>query len=200
MPKKGKQTPPDAQVENTGKQGRPAYNDEQYLFWLESMRPWLENASSLHYAAQCAGIQQHYRVIAKKYAEKGWFSAKVDAYRSQPGEIGNEAEITLVRQINDKVKRKEIVTRQEIDILKHFNEKHRSAQPFFVTRAEVAQADPKDVGKVLDVLESEESDYEQLGSQAKKQILAANAPVQNQEQTGQDSQVSAQPDSVEASS
>lgn len=193
MPKHGGMTPPDLLTEDPDGQGRPAYADEQYLRWLDMMRTWLEMSSSLYHAACSAGLESHYNVIRRKYALGDWFSVKVDALRAKPGELGNEAEVRSIRQILDRVKREEPLNRQEVDLLKHFNEKHRSAQPFFVTRVEAAPSDPKDVGKVLDILEGEVSNYEQLGSEAQKQILATNTPIQDQEQTGEASTVSTEP-------
>jgi len=46
---------------------------------------------------------------------------------------------------------------------------------------------PGDVNDLLDTIE--QSDYGQLGQEAEKQMVALNAPVQNQEQTGPTSDV-----------
>jgi len=67
-----------------------------------------------------------------------------------------------------------------------FAEKHRTAQPFFVTRTEQVVKDDKEIGKILDVLDT---DYGTIGREAKKQVVALNSPVQNKEQAGADSHV-----------
>lgn len=134
----------------TGDPGREAYSEEQYKEWLLDLRPYLELCNSLYRACIKSGLEKHYTTIRKKYAENDWFSVKVDAYRGSAGEDGNEAEVRMVRQVLAKIKQEEKLTREEIDILKHFNEKHRTAQPFFVTRNETAEADDSQMGKIIE--------------------------------------------------
>jgi hypothetical protein len=133
--------------------GRPAYTDEQYKIWLEAMRPFLTLGCSLWRGIERAGLEQNASTIYEKYRLNDWFSQKVDKWRSTPGENINEALVTLTNDITDKVKRKELLTHDESDILKHMSEKHRTAQPFFVTRTETIVADASKVGKILDAME-----------------------------------------------
>jgi len=165
-------------------QGRPAYTEEQYAIWLEEMRPHLELSNSLWRASQKAAIESHYTLLREKYALGDWFSAKVDAYRSIPGENGNEAEVRAVSKILDKIKREEPIDRVEADLLKHFNEKHRTAQPFFVTRTETAEAKREDVGKILDIIEGGGNEYDELGSEATKQMVEIDESIQDPKQSG----------------
>jgi hypothetical protein len=161
-----------------GDPGRPEYTDDQYKTWLEEMRPHLVLGCSLWRAIEKTGLITHTTTIYEKYRLKDWFSQKVDTYRMTPGENANEAIVRLVNAINDKVKRDESLTREDIDILKHFTDKHRTAQPFFVTRTETAQADDSKIGKILDDLER--TDYGELGQEATKQMVAVDTPIQDQ--------------------
>jgi hypothetical protein len=115
----------------------------------------------------------------EKYKLNDWFSKRVDAFRSYPGELANDTIITTLMQINEKVKTGAgQLTREDIDILKIVAEKHRTATPFFVTRTETAVADESKVGKILDTMES---DYNGIGQEASKQMVAADAPIQDKE-------------------
>lgn len=159
-------------------QGRPEYTEEQYAAWLTELRPYLEKGNSIYYACERAGLTTHLTVIYEKYRANDWFSAKIDRYRSRPGEMVNDTLATLCYQIQDNIKKGVTVTKDELDLLKFMAEKHRTAQPFFVSRTETAEADPDKVGKILDTMEV--SDYDELGRQAEKQVVADDAPVQNQ--------------------
>jgi len=161
-----------------GEPGRPSITEEQYKIWLEEMRPHLVLGCSLHRALKKTGLleQGHDWVIRDKYKQGDWFSQKIDAFRSVPGENVNEALTRLVSKIVDKIKRDEECTKDELDILKFMGEKHRTAQPFFVTRTETAESDPSKVGKILDTMET---DYGQLGQEASKQMVAHDAPLQD---------------------
>ena len=179
--------------------GRPAYDDDWYRARLDEMRPILCRGNSIRYAAEKVGIGMHKNVLYRKYAEPGWFRDKVDEYRATPGESVNDILIGLVEQIGDKARLKQPIDKNDLDVLKLVAEKHRSAQPFFVSRTETAEANPDEVGKILDKIES---DYSKVGTEAKKeqeakkehvgpttekQVVATNAPVQDQGQTGADS-------------
>lgn len=174
-------------AESTG--GRPAYDDEQYLVWLTEMRPWLELGQSIYYSCNMAGISSHYDIILEKYKENTWLSRKIDALRATPGELINNTVIREVQRINTKSKQQIPLDRDEISLIKLAAEKHRSAQPFFVTRIEAAQSDDKNIGKILDTIEAEVDDYEELAEEAKKQILAHDASIQDQGQTGETSNI-----------
>lgn len=166
--------------------GRPEFTEEQYAAWLEELKPYLEKGNSLYYACERAGIESHYRVICDKYKANDWFSAKVDRYRGRPGEMINDTLATLCYQIQDNIKKGVALTKDDLDLLKFMAEKHRTSQPFFVTRTETAQVDDSKVGKILDNMET---DYGIVGQEAHKQMVAVDAPVQNQGQTGADSNV-----------
>lgn len=169
--------------------GRPEYSDEQYKEWLNDLEPYLKKGNSLYYCCNRAGLQPHYASVLRKYRLNDWFCQKVDAYRAYPGELANDTIITALMQIDTKLKTNAgSLTKDDIDILKLVAEKHRTAQPFFVTRTEAAVADPDKVGKVLDTIET---DYDTVGREAKKQMVATNAPVQDKGQTGPVGDVSA---------
>ncbi len=155
--------------------GRPVYTDGQYQVWLNEMKPHLELGCSLNRAIEKAGLMTHEFSIREKYRLNDWFSRKIDVYRQLLGENVNEAFARMTFKILDKVKREEILSREDIDILKHMSEKHRSSQPFFATRHEVAQVDENKIGKILDDLELQaglQTDYGKLAEQVRKGLLA----------------------------
>lgn len=159
--------------------GRPAYTDEQYQEWLHDLEPFLKKGNSIYYCCNRAGLSSQYWTILEKYKLNDWFSKKVDAYRAYPGELANDTIITALMQIDTKLKTNAgPLTKEDLDVLKLVAEKHRTAQPFFVTRQENAEADPTKVGKILDTIEA--TDYGTLGQEASKQMVAVDPPIQNQ--------------------
>lgn len=171
-------------VPNPAGQGRPKISEEQYQRWLDQMAPYLKMASTLWYAMDKADLLSHEYVIYEKYRSNDWFSRKVDMYRREIGEITNNVTVRLMRKIDEKVKQEIPLTKDEQDFAKWFAEKHRTAQPFFVTRTEQVTKDDTQVGKILDVLEGEQTDYETVGREASKQMVALDAPIQNKGQDG----------------
>lgn len=147
--------------------GRPEHTEEQYQIWLDEMRPFLEMGCTLNRAVEKTGLTKHRTALYEKYKLNDWFSDKIDIMRSIPGELANEVFARMVFRINDKVKREENITRDDIDILKHFTQYHRSSQPFFVSRHEVAQMGQSEVGKILDILEIPEADYSEFAESTK---------------------------------
>jgi hypothetical protein len=160
-----------------GEPGRPAFTDDDYYMWLEDMKPFLKQGNSLYYCACKAGQESHYGVILQKYKSGDWFSKKVDAYRAYPGELINDSLTRLIDGINEKIKKDMPLTEQETKILTFMAEKHRTSQPFFVSRTESAQADENKIGKVLDTIEA--SNYDTVRQKANEQMVAANEPVQD---------------------
>lgn len=166
--------------------GRPEYTDEQYQAWLEEMRPKLQQGCSIYYCCEWAGISPHYDVILEKYKLNDWFSRKIDKYRGHPGEMINDTLTKLCVVIEDNIKKGLQPTKDDLDLLKFMAEKHRTSQPFFVTRTETAPADESKVGKILDTIDT---DYKHVGQEATKQMVAPNPPIQDQGQTGPDNNV-----------
>lgn len=159
--------------------GRPETTQETYESWLEEMKPFLKAGNTIGYACEKANLWQHKTTIYEKYRLNDWFSEKINRWRALPGELVNEFFYKEVMRIIEKQKQSIPLTREEVDTMKHFSEKHRSAQPFFVNRYEMAQADPDEVGKTLDVLDKPKTDYGKLGQSVKGQGVAINPPIQN---------------------
>jgi hypothetical protein len=160
--------------------GRPQeYTDEQYQTWLEEMRPFLQQGSTIRYALDKAGLSQHKDTIYRKYKLNDWFCDRIDTYRQYTAELANDIFATIITKVSDKVKRGEVVSEDEMKNVRFFAEKHRTAQKFFVTRNETTEVDNSKVGKILDDLE--ETDYEYVGQQAKGQMVEANTPIQDKE-------------------
>lgn len=159
--------------------GRPEFTDEQYTNWLEQMRPFLQQGSSLYFALEKLGLTQHKDSIYKKYNLNDWFSEKVDLYRQHTAELANNIFATIVSKVSDKIVRGENVVEDEMKNVRFFAEKHRTAQKYFVTRNETAEVDESKVGKILDTLDN--TDYDSVGRQAQEQMVEVEPPVQNKE-------------------
>jgi hypothetical protein len=159
--------------------GRPATTEEQFKLWLEDMRPHLVLGCSLWRAIDKAGLESHTTVIYEKYRLGDWFAQKVDKWRSTPGENGNEAMVILVNKIKEKALQGQSLTNEEVKILTFFNERHRTAQPFFVNRTETAESKREDLGKILDILES---DYDEFSEPEQEGVTTQDdATTQEQE-------------------
>lgn len=159
--------------------GRPVITDEQFNIWLEEMRPFLRQGSSLHYSMEKAGILTHEWSIREKYRSADWFSRKVDALRATVGELINNVGFRVVEKLHSRLVEtdgKAEISPVEKDIWKTMAEKHRSAQPFFVTRTENAEADDSKLGKIIESLD-QGTDYDNVAREAEKQVVAANPPV-----------------------
>lgn len=178
--------------------GRPEIAEEQYQRWLDDMAPFLKQGSSLYYAIDKCALLSHNFVIYEKYKLGDWFSKKVDAYRAMVGDMINNVGFKIIESIHTRMiesNGKAMLSSEEVQVWKTMAEKHRSAQPFFVTRTETAEANPADIGKILDNLET--TDYDKLADAARQstagQVVETNPPLQNQGQTGPASDVPAQP-------
>lgn len=180
---------PLAVVPNPAGQGRPLIADDQYQKWLDAMAPYLKMASTIYYAMDKSDILAHKFVIYEKYKQNDWFSERVDAMRREVGEMVNNSTVRYYKMIDTKLKQEIPLTKDEQDFMKWFAEKHRTAQPFFVTRTEQVVKDDTQVGKILDAIET--TDYGQLRTEAQKQMVAIEQPVQDQGQTGTASDIQA---------
>lgn len=178
--------------------GRPKIAEEQYSIWLTDMAPFLKQGASLNYAIEKTGLQSHLYSIYEKYRANDWFSKKIDTYRAYVGELVNMVGFKTIQNIHNRMVESDgkvgILSSEELQVWKTMAEKHRTSQPFFVTRVETSEADDSKLGKIIDTLE--QTDYDELANEAEKQVLAANPPVQNQEQSGAVSDVQAEPNAA----
>lgn len=158
--------------------GRPEYTEADYQRWLDEMAPFLKLGHALNAAIDEAALSKHKTTVYEKYRLGDWFSQKVDIYRATPGILANDILTKTLIMVNDRIKQGLPVSEDDMKNVRFMAEKHRTAQPYFVTRTETAEADPQKVGKVLDTMET---DYDRIGQQAKGQMVANDAPVQNQE-------------------
>jgi hypothetical protein len=166
--------------------GRPELTEAEYQKFLEDMAPFLKLGHALNTAIDEAALTQHRTALYEKYKLNDWFSYKVDTYRATPGILANDILTKILMEVNDRIKQGRPVTEDDMKNVRFMAEKHRTAQPYFVTRTETAEADPAKVGKILDTMET---DYGNVGQEASKQMVAPNAPVQDKGQTGPDSNV-----------
>lgn len=134
--------------------GRPAYLDNQYQTWLEDMKPFLKGGCSLNRAIEGAGLDRHKDSIYRKSKLNDWFCEKINAYRTYIGELVNHTFGVKVTEIyNRTVCHGEPLTKLDAKIICFLATKHRSCQPFFVTRNETHQARQVDAKRILDKLE-----------------------------------------------
>jgi hypothetical protein len=167
--------------------GRPEYTDIQYTSWLEQMAPFLKLGHTLNGAIDEAALVEHRTTIYEKYKLNDWFSYKVDTYRATPGVLANDILTKTLLDINDRMKQGRPVSEDDMKNVRFMAEKHRTAQPYFVTRTETAVSDPSKVGKILDTMEV--TDYGNVGQEANKQMVAPNTPLQDKGQAGPDNNV-----------
>jgi Mg-chelatase subunit ChlI len=183
-------------IPNPAGNGAPVISDEQYNKWLDDMRPFLRRGSTLFYSLDKAGLYTHKDSIYKKFKQNDWFSERINALRATVGEMINDVGFMVVEKVKTRLVEtdgKTELSQQEVTVWKTMAEKHRSAQPFFVTRTEEAKADDTKLGKIIDNLD-QGADYDDLATEAQQQVVATNPPVQDQGQTGENGNVQAQPD------
>ena len=70
--------------------GRPKIVESQYQDWLDYMKPFLLLGHSLNHAILKAGLNAHRTSMYKKYAQKDWFSDKINRLQATLGELTNE--------------------------------------------------------------------------------------------------------------
>ena len=154
--------------------GRPPHSDEQYQIWLNEMAPFLQLGNSLYYAMEKANLIRNKDSIYRKCRLNDWFCEKIHAFQSYPGEVVNTIFSRIVFIADEKIKRGEPISKEEWRALRFFAEKHRSSQPFFVQRYEVAQVEPDKIGKLLDEIEvANKTDYAKLANEASKSLIQA---------------------------
>jgi hypothetical protein len=153
------------------------WTDEDYQKVLDDMAPYLKMGATLNAAIEDAGIMQHRTAVYDKYRLNDWFAYKIDSMRATPGKLAAYILTKRLMEVDTKIKQNLPVSDDEMRDVRFMAEKHRTAQAYFVTRTETAEADPDKVGKILDTIEA--SDYDQVGREANKQVVAANAPVQD---------------------
>lgn len=165
---------------NPHQNGRPRIAEEQYSKWLDDMRPFLRRGCSLYYALDKCELNRHQTAIYEKYGKKDWFAKKVDALRSTLGEMVNDIVFTVTERVKNKLLQSEtaLVDESEIKILKLVAEKHRTAQPFFVSRTETAETDDSKIGKIIETLET--TNYDDVAREAAKQMVETQPPLQDQ--------------------
>lgn len=176
--------------------GRPEYTDEQYEEWLNDLKPFLKLGQTLNSAIDDAGWQKHKATIYEKYRLKDWFSEKVDTYRAYPGKLSHDILVRVLMDVAENQKQGKPITEDQMKNVRFYAEKSRSAQPYFVNRQEVVPTKP--IEDVLNDLEKEVENKDDVAEQIAKQMVAANAPVQNQDQTGGAATIQPEPNATTA--
>lgn len=156
--------------------GRPELTEAEYQKMLDDMAPFLKLGHTLNTTIDEAALTQHRTAIYDKYRLNDWFAYKIDAYRATPGILANDILTKVLMDVNDRIKQGRPVTEDDMKNVRFMAEKHRTAQPYFVTRTETAEADPAKIGKILDTIET---DYGNVGQEASKQMVEVDPPIQN---------------------
>lgn len=165
--------------------GQQPYTETDYLRFLDAMAPFLKMGATINAAVEDANLTEQKATIYNKYRLNDWFAIKIDSLRETPGKLVAYILTKRVMQVDEKIKQGLPVGEDEMRDVRFMAEKHRTAQTYFVTRTETAEADPDKVGKILDTMEM--SDYKELGKnandelgrEAKKQMVAVDAPIQD---------------------
>lgn len=147
--------------------GNQPLAESEYESFLTDMAPFLKLGESFYGAIVDAGLVKHKTAIYAKYAQKGDFAEKIDLWRSYPGKMANNILVKRLMLVDEKIKQGLPVSEEEMRDVRFFAEKHRSAQPYFVTRQEVAQVEKDDICRILDRLEAPETDYAKFAEDAR---------------------------------
>lgn len=157
--------------------GRPEYTDEQFQAWLNDMAPFLKSGNSLFFAIEKAKLSQHKDSIYRKSRLNDWFCEKIQTYQQYPGEIVNNIFTRLVLTVDKKVRNGSLISNEDWRNIRFFAEKHRSCQPFFLTKTETTQIDPIEIGRVFERLEINKTDYTEVAKEAEKSLATMEIPV-----------------------
>jgi hypothetical protein len=151
--------------------GRPEYPEDQYQKWLDELAPFFKLGETLNSAIDDAGLQKHRTTIYEKVRLGDWFSDKMETLQAIPGKLANNILVKRVMLVDEKIKQGLPITEEEMRDVRFIAEKHRSSQPYFVNRQEVAQSDPFKIEKLLDELEdNNKAEYNNLAEQARKEL------------------------------
>lgn len=169
-------------VPNPAGTGAPVVSEEQYQKWLDEMAPFLKLGETLSSSIEDAGLFQHRASLYKKYRLKDWFADKVDAFRATPGKLAHNVLANMVKDAQEAQKQGRPVSEDTMKNVRFYAEKARVSQPYFVNRTETAEGQP--IEDLLEELEKEDT-VDDATSEAKKQMVEAQPPIQNQEQSGE---------------
>ena len=161
-------------MENTNN-GRPEYSDNQFEAWLEEMKSFLKLGNTLNYSIDKAGLSKHRTTLYEKYKLNDWFSDKINRFRSYLGEIVNDIFAREILTIEEIQKQGRPISDEQWRNLRFFAEHHKSCASFFEENISKNQsANKEDIEALLNKIEK--TNYEELGLQAKKQLVG-NTPT-----------------------
>ena len=144
--------PTDKVLPKDREKGAPEYSDDQYQSWLEDMRPFLRQGCSLNYAIEKAGLEKFKGTIYNKSKQKDWFFEKITRLQSTISDLNNSVIFKIVERVHTKlVESKDVgIDPQEAKIIALVAEKHRTSQPYWVTKVETSEAKEEDFGKIVE--------------------------------------------------
>ena len=162
--------------------GAPTITDAQFAKWLDEMSPFLVQGCSLYYAMDKTGLYKHGTAIYEKYRLGDWFAQKINILRATVGELTNLIGYQVLKHLHTK----NIETAgayemkpHEVAVWKTTAEKHRAAQPFYVSRVENVDVDDTKLGKIIETLDN--TNYDDMAREAQEQVVAIEPSVQGQE-------------------
>lgn len=139
-------------LKDKNKVGPPSFSDQQFVIWLEDMRPFLRQGMSLNYSIDKAGLTNHRTAIYDKARLKDWFNEQISRLQATITDLNNSAIFKIVDRVHARLAENSSagIDPQEAKIMALVAEKHRTSQPFWVTRNETADAKDEDFGKIIE--------------------------------------------------
>lgn len=205
--------------------GRPPANPQELENVLQKLRPDIENGLSVNKACLVNGIAPSN--VFYWMDTYPWFLERIEAYKSYKSKIVADAfryktelikyKIQILDELRKKLTNPELNTSDRILLIDQIDKlelaggevgflqwlalNDKSLRDEYGMRTEVTGKDGVPLGQTLDSLEApKKTNYAQLGQEARRQMVAPNAPIQNQDQIGGASDVQPEHNAVEASS
>lgn len=162
-------------MNNQSDTGRPEYPEEQYHKWFDLLAPFFKLGETLNAAIDDAGLKVHRTTLYEKSKLNDWFSDEMTSLQATPGKLANNILVRRLLLVDEKIKQGLPITEEEMKDVRFIADKHRSAQPYFVTRQEIAQVDQDGVEKIINKLELENIDN--VAEEAGKRLEAQKTNI-----------------------
>lgn len=204
--------------------GRPATTPQELENILQKLRPYLENGLSIQKSCNLAGIS--WRNVYYWMEAHEWFLQRIDIYKAYKATAVTDVvrykvdiiryKINLLKQLREQLDDPSKSTSDRVLLLDQIEKlefkggevgfiqwlalNDKSLRDEFGAHTELTGKDGAPLGQTLDILEApKKTNYAQLGQEARRQMVAPNAPIQNQDQIGGASDVQPEHNAVEAS-
>ena len=189
--------------------GRPPKTQEDLAGIVRELEPYLKQGLSIKKACQQAKVS--WSTVYDYYSKDTWFSDQIDTLRAYKSVLVSNifsfklelinAKMEVIRALYQKLSdpdmdsaqrvltldqiQKMEATVSEVEFLKWVAVNDKTLREEYGLRTEVTGENGAPLGVLLDSLEKKEvpkTDYEQLGQQASRQMVALNAPIQDKDE------------------